>query len=103
MLIAAIAVLSALGVILIFAARTGPEEASSNLAKWAIWLGITPPRWLATPSADHWATRLAFVLLIGAAISLSAWVSGNAQNKNSTGTLSGGTVSGGVMNISMLR
>src|ERR1700720_4564363 len=74
--------LTALGALLMFVARTGPEEASSNLSKWAIWIGIRPPTWLTDKSVDHKAKRLAATLLILALVSFCAWIYTNAQAQN---------------------
>jgi hypothetical protein len=80
MLISAAIILSALGGVLMFGARTGPEEASSNLSKWMAWMGIRrPPTWLTDPPAVHWSKRVGVLSVIAAAIVFSAWVYGKAQ------------------------
>jgi hypothetical protein len=67
-------VLVALGGILVFATRTGPQEASSNLSKWVAWLGFRPPKWLLDQGADRWGIRVAVVFFILAAGLFCAWV-----------------------------
>jgi hypothetical protein len=78
MLFAAI-LISAFGGFVMFAARTGPDEATSNISKWMAFMGVPPPRWLARRTTDHWAARLAFLLMIGGGIIFCAWVYGKAQ------------------------
>jgi hypothetical protein len=74
--------LAAFGGILMFAARTGPEEASSNLSKWISWMGMRPPEWLIDKSRDRWGQRIAVILFVVAAAPFSAWVYARAQNQN---------------------
>jgi hypothetical protein len=73
-------ILAALGTGLMFAARTGPEEATSNIAKWVDWMGISPPRWLTERSADRWASRTAVLLFIAGGIIFCAWIYARAQS-----------------------
>jgi hypothetical protein len=97
-----VVVLSAIGVILMFATRTGPSEASSKLSEWISWLGFRPPRWLAEPAADHWSKRIGFLLLVVASILIVAWYYGNAQtsvprNDGINCSFPGGSNSGNVI------
>jgi hypothetical protein len=78
MLFAAI-IISAFGGLIMFAARTGPAEATSNISKWLVWMGTPIPRWLSTPIVDHWATRVSIGLLVVAGILFCSWVYTNVQ------------------------
>ena len=62
-----------------FAARTAPEEAISNLSKWVRRIRIRPPEWLMNKSSDRWGRRLSVILLICAAVIFSAYVYSRAQ------------------------
>lgn len=81
MLFAAI-LISAFGGLVMFAARTGPLEATSNISKWMAWMGAPTPQWLSTPTADNWAKRFAILLLVIGSIVFCAWVYGQAQTQS---------------------
>ncbi|MBL6615427.1 MAG: hypothetical protein ISP45_15550 [Reyranella sp.] len=47
------------GTLLLWAAQVGPEDAVSNLAKWAKLVGLdAPPKWLLSETVASWATVL---------------------------------------------
>jgi hypothetical protein len=62
--------------LIMWAARTGPEQAVSNLAKWATLFGIHPiPAWLRDRTIDMIAYRWAGVAMVGlVAIGILGWV-----------------------------
>jgi hypothetical protein len=81
--------LATLGGILVAAARTEPEAAISNLAKWATWCGIRAPNWLANRSADYWARRIGAGIALASAVLVVVWVydlsSASAQATSGSG------------------
>jgi hypothetical protein len=71
------AIFSVFGTFIMFAASTGPEEAISNLSKWAASVGLRPPRWLEAKKTDYWAKRIGGLILLlslgGAFVSIFAY------------------------------
>jgi hypothetical protein len=68
-----------IGLIMLFA-RTGPDDATSNLSKWIVWAGIHRiPGWLRSRVADKWALTIGasltaiFLVLLG--MSIQGWLS----------------------------
>lgn len=48
--------------LLLWCGQVGPQEAASNLSKWANFIGIENiPKWLVSKSADAWASWLGFI------------------------------------------
>ena len=63
------------GTLLLWAAQVGPEDAVSNLAKWARLAGVdTPPLWLQSQSADIWATVGGCIAIAAGALAIFLWI-----------------------------
>jgi hypothetical protein len=57
-----------------FAARTGPDEAISNLSKWLRYCRVEPGSWISNRSIDRWATFVAMGLLVSGVVVFLAWI-----------------------------
>jgi hypothetical protein len=58
-------------VVIMAAARTGPDDAVSNISRWLNRLGFGSKEWMTNPNVDTWAFRIAaivFLLGIGGVI-----------------------------------
>jgi hypothetical protein len=82
-----------IGLIMLFA-RTGPDDATSNLSKWITWVGIHRiPGWLRSRVADKWAltigTLLTTTFLLFLGMSIQRWLSQPLAAQTATGSPNG--------------
>lgn len=81
------------GTLLLWAAQVGPEDAVSNLAKWAKLAGIeSPPGWLSSQSADTWATIGGCGAIAVGLLAILAWVRARQRATNPEGVISANAV-----------